>query len=182
MRAFIAIELPKEVRKEIVKMQKEVDKLGLVKGKFIEEENLHLTLKFLGDISRSELDAVKERLERIKFSSFKIKLDGIGVFSEDFVRIIWVSLSGEEIFELQKKIDKELEEIFAPEHRFMAHITLARPKFVEDKETLINEIKKINFNKEEFEVNRIFLKKSELTSKGPVYSNLVETVGAPSFS
>lgn len=174
MRSFIAIEFPEEVTSELIKIQKEIDRLGLLKGKFTEQENFHLTLKFLGDLSRSELDAVKEKISEIKFNPFKMEFDQIGVFSEDFIRIIWISLKGDELFKLQKEIDSALEPFFPKEYRFMAHITLARPKFVEDKKTLISELDKINFDKKPFEVDKIVLKKSELTSEGPKYSDLLE--------
>lgn len=173
-RSFIAIDLPDEVVKQLLFIQKEIDSLGLVRGKYTEQENFHLTLKFLGDISRSEVEAVKEKLANIKFEPFKVNLGKLGVFNEEFIRIIWVSLEGEALWELQKKIDESLEDIFPKEFNFMAHITLARPKYVEDKETLIEEIKKINFEKINFEIDKVSFKKSELTKIGARYSNLLE--------
>ncbi|MBS3092269.1 RNA 2',3'-cyclic phosphodiesterase [Candidatus Pacearchaeota archaeon] len=177
MRAFIAIEMPENVKQELTKIQKEIDKLALIKGKFTEFENLHLTLKFLGEISRSELEAVKERLGSIKFDPFEAELGELGVFSEDFIRIVWIGLNGKEMFEIQKQVDKMLEDIFPPENRFMAHVTLARPKFVEDKQVFINELKKISFEKMKFKVDNISLKESELTKQGAKYSDLLMVRG-----
>lgn len=177
MRAFIAIEMPENVKQELIKIQKEIDKLGLIKGKFTEFENLHLTLKFLGEISRSELEAVKERLVSIKFDPFEVELNELGVFSEDFIRIVWIGLNGELLFQIQKDVDKALEDIFPPENRFMAHVTLARPKFVEDKQVFIHEIKKISFEKLKFKVDNISLKESELTQRGARYSDLLMVRG-----
>ena len=46
MRVFVALELPENIKNEIIKLQREIEKLNLMKGKLIEKENLHLTLKF----------------------------------------------------------------------------------------------------------------------------------------
>ncbi len=174
MRIFIAIELPERVKQEVVKIQKEIDRLGLVKGKFVFPENLHLTLKFLGEISESELRSVKDKLENLKFDNFDVHFDKVGVFSEEFVRIVWIGLEGEGLFALQKIIDELLEDIFPKEHNFMAHITIARPKFVEDKEVFLKELEKIDFEKVNFGVDKVVLKESKLTNRGAVYSDLKE--------
>lgn len=174
MRTFISIDLPEEIVLELIKIQKEIDKLRLIKGKFTECENFHLTLKFLGELSRSEIEAVKERLLRVKFEHFNVELDKLGIFSEDFIRIIWVSLKSDGLFELQKAVDEALGDLFAEEYNFMAHITIARPKFVEDKKVLIEELGKIKFKKKSFLVENIFLKESELTPQGSRYSYLLD--------
>ena len=172
MRSFIAIELPKSIVSELVKIQKEIDSLGLIKGKFVEEENFHLTLKFLGELSRSEIEAVREKLSNIKFKPFEVELSKVGVFSEDFIRIIWVSLTGEGIFQLQKTIDSELENLFPKEYNFMSHITISRPKFVEDRVTFLDELKKIKFENKKFIVSDFSLKRSQLTPHGAKYSDI----------
>ena len=174
MRAFIAIEMPENVKNELIKIQKEIDRLGLIKGRFTEIENLHLTLKFLGEISRSELEAVKEKLASIKFDLFEAELNELGVFnSEEFIRIVWIGLKGDDLFKIQKQVDQTLEDIFPSESRFMAHVTLARPKFVEDKQVFINELKKISFDKIKFKIDKVVLKDSELTEQGAKYSDLL---------
>lgn len=174
MRAFISIEFPEEIKRELISVQKEIDKLGLIKGKFSEPENLHLTLKFLGNISDVELRAVEDKLSSLKFSPFYIDLSDLGVFSENFIRIIWAGLNGRELFETQKNIDVLLEDIFPREYRFMAHTTLARPKYVEDRKMFLSELRKINLGKKKFLVDKILLKESELSSKGASYKTLLE--------
>jgi len=173
-RVFISIELPEEIKKEILKIQKEIDVLGLVKGKFIEFENLHLTLKFLGEISDSEIRAIKERLSKLKFKTFELEFDNLGVFSEQFIRIIWVGVKKGIVFDLQKVIDSILEDIFPREHRFMGHITIARPKRVEQKNMFLDELKKIKFPKIKFSVDKIHLRESNLFPEGAQYKNLLE--------
>ena len=174
MRAFISIEFPEQVKREIIRIQKEVDRLGLIKGKFTEYENLHLTLKFLGDISESELRAVKENLKDLKFEPFDLELESLGVFSENFIRIIWVGLASKELFSLQKNLDGNLEKIFPKEYRFMAHTTIARPKFVEDRKVFLDEFKKIKPNRAKFRINKISLRESKLSPRGAAYKTLME--------
>ncbi len=177
MRVFISIELPEKAKQEIVRIQNEIEKLGLIKGKFIEKENLHLTLKFLGEIDDKKLEKIKEKLNELKFSKFKVRFDKLGVFSEKFVRIVWISLKGDELFELQKDVDEVLKDFFGKEQRFMAHVTIVRPKFVKNREKFIEELGKIDFEKVEFEVDKIFLKKSELFKEGAKYFELKEIEG-----
>ena len=80
MRCFIAIDLDKKVKKEIERVQKIVG--SHFRGKLVEPENLHITLKFLDDIDDMTIDAVKERLSLIKFQSFDLVLKKITVFSK----------------------------------------------------------------------------------------------------
>ncbi|PIN77246.1 RNA 2',3'-cyclic phosphodiesterase [Candidatus Woesearchaeota archaeon CG10_big_fil_rev_8_21_14_0_10_34_12] len=173
MRVFIAIEIPNEVREEIVNFQKELEKKKLFFGKFTEKENLHLTLKFLGEVDETGVEEIKKKLKEIQFPRFKVCLGNGGVFSEDFVRIIWVQILGNGIFELQKEIDESLRDLFEREKRFMSHLTIARVKSIKDKKLLLDELGKIKFDFE-FGVKKFFLKKSTLTEKGPTYENLAE--------
>ena len=176
-RVFVSIELPEEIRMEILNIQKEIDRLGLVKGKFTELENLHLTLKFLGELSDVEVRAVKERLSEIKFKPFELELGDLGVFSEKFVRIVWLGIKNIEVFDLQRRVDIVLEKIFPREHKFMGHITLARPKKVEQKKMFLEELKKINIPKLKFQVDRIHLRESKLYPDGAQYKNILEISG-----
>jgi len=128
MRVFIAINLPEVIKEECVGIQKELEKKDLFRGKFTEKENLHLTLKFLGEIDKEDLERIKEKLKEIKFKEFELELGEIGVFSPKFIKIIWLELIGEGIFSLQKEIDNCLLELFERERRFMSHLTIARVK------------------------------------------------------
>ncbi len=167
MRAFIAIDIPDNAKKEIANIQKQLPEF---KGKLTEESNLHLTLKFLGEISEEQTEKIKESLKKIKFRKFTAKLSDLGFFSESFIRIIWIKL--ENCDELQKEVDNELKDLFKKEERFMSHLTIARVKAVKDKKRFIDELKKIKVNPIEFEVSKVHLKKSVLTSKGPVYEDV----------
>jgi RNA 2',3'-cyclic 3'-phosphodiesterase len=172
MRTFISIDLPRECVNEIKGIQELLKKQVLFTGKYTEPENLHLTLKFLGDITDEQADEVKKRLSEIKISGFDCELGEIGVFSKSFIKIIWIKLNGKGIFNLQKQIDEKLKDIFKPEERFMSHVTIARVKIVSDKKALVDYLDSIKPKKIMFHVDEFYLKKSELKSEGPEYTDL----------
>jgi len=168
MRCFVAIELPEKIRGGLYGKSSELYKKNLFKGKITEKENLHLTLKFLGEISEEKIEEVKKKLKEIKLKRFEVSLKEFGVFNENFVRIIWIHLSGAE--ELQKEIDSKLENLIEQERRFMSHITIARVKSC-DRKKLIEEVKKMSLEGE-FYVESFELVCSELTESGPIYTIL----------
>lgn len=170
IRAFISIDIPKNIQEEIRKIH---EKLPEFKGKFTETENLHLTLKFLGDIDEEILPGVKRRLKEINFKSFETRISEIGVFSPEYVKIIWIKLDNCE--ELQKAVDEKLSGVFEREKRFMGHVTIARVKFIKNKNEFLEGIKKIKIPSGlKFTVKSFKLKKSTLAPEGPVYETLEE--------
>jgi len=171
MRVFIAVDLPREAINYIEELQKLIGKQNLFTGKFTEPENLHLTLKFLGEIDAEKVSEIQEKLKTIEFPAFEAELGEVGAFSKKFIKIIWIKLEGK-ITLLQEKIDEALSELFAKENRFMSHITIARVKNVKDKRILLSYIKTMKTQKIKFKVDKFFLKKSELKSEGPVYEDL----------
>jgi 2'-5' RNA ligase len=170
IRVFISIDLPVNIQKEIEKIQK---KLPAFEGKFTEIENLHLTLKFLGNIDEKILIEIKRRLKEIKIKKFETKISDIGVFSSNSIRIIWVSLDN--CWHLQRAIDEKLSDIFGKEERFMGHVTIARVKYIKNKNYFLGELKKTKIPERlKFQVKNFQLNKSELMSEGPVYETLEE--------
>jgi len=167
MRTFISIDLPKNIQKEIKKIQEQLPEF---KGKFTEEENLHLTLKFLGEIDEEKLENVKEKLNKISFNRFNAEINSIGVFSENYVRIVWLKISNCE--KLQKEIDLVLEDLFKKEERFMGHLTIARVKSLKDKKVFLEKLRKIKIPLLVFQVKEFNLKKSILTKKRAFYEIL----------
>ena len=169
MRCFISIDIPEKVREEIKRIQNNLPEFF---GKKTESENLHLTLKFLGEIDEEKMEKVKEKLKSVSFNKLETEIDSIGVFSEKFVRIVWLHLSGME--ELQKQVDEKLDKLFQPEQRFMSHLTIARVKSVRDRDKFLQELSKIKIENINFVVDKFRLKKSILTPEGPVYEILEE--------
>jgi 2'-5' RNA ligase len=174
MRLFTAIELPKELEEQVSKLKEKLktDSAGMT----ITKDN-HLTLKFLGDVEDSKADEIKEALRKVRFSSYKTKLNNIGVFpNENYVRVVWVGLKPEEeTIALKKKIDDALKDFnFKDDYDFHPHLTLARVKFVKDKEKFKELLKSLKVEGSEFEVKEFKLIKSTLMPEGPVYEDIGE--------
>ncbi len=175
IRCFVALDIPREAINNIKEIQRLIKKKNLFIGKFTEPENLHLTLKFLGEINNSKIKKVKDRLKKITFKDFEAQLEKAGAFSSrynSYVKVIWIKLIGKGIFNLQKQIDENLKDLFRPEFRFMSHITLARVKKTFDKKILNEYLKKIKPKKIKFKVDKFFLKKSRLSPEGPIYKDI----------
>ena len=172
-RVFVAIDFPSEVIEEVARIQEVLRNLKFT-GKMTELENLHLTLKFIGEIDLEKLEEVKNKLKNIKFDIFDARLENIGTFSfRGNPRIVWIKVKGKGIFELQKKIDEMMSELgFKLEERFMGHMTIARIKYVKDKETFKKYAGEIGLKDIRFKVDKFNLKESELRMMGPIYTDL----------
>ena len=176
IRTFISVDIPRRIQKEIKKLQ---DELPGFEGKRTELENLHLTLKFLGEINEERVEEIKKCLKTIKLEKFETIIDKIGCFdnrrSSKYSRnlIVWVHLRN--CNTLQKIIDEKLEDLFKKEERFMSHVTIARVKFLKNKNYFLGELDKVKIPPGlKFNVNNFELKKSTLTPEGPVYESLEE--------
>ena len=172
LRCFIALELSRETIEEIEEIQKLIKKKNLFYGKFTEPENLHLTLKFLGELDEDKIEEVKKKLRGIKFNDFEVSLGEAGTFINRYNSLLWVKLNGKGIWDLQELLDEKLKDIFSKEERFMSHITIARMKKIPSKNLLLEYVKSMKIKKIKFQVRDFILKKSELKSDGPVYTNL----------
>ena len=169
MRLFIAIDF-NELRDYFIGLQKLLPK----NAKLSLTKTFHLTLKFLGEVQPDNADRIIDILKKIKFESFFVHLDSVGIFpTENYIRVVWVGLKPEEkILELQKKIDESLNKLFKKEKDFKAHITLARVKYPEDKKQFLEQLKKIEIENKKIKIKDFRLVKSTLTPSGPVYEDL----------
>jgi len=172
VRAFIAVEFPDEIVKEIARVQGVLETRKFT-GKLTELGNLHLTLKFFGEISETKVKEVKKRLSKIEFGEFEASLGEAGTFARrGNPRIVWIKVNGRGMFNLQKAIDEALDGLFDKEERFMSHLTIARVKYVKDGKDFIEYVRKISVKGLKFNVKEFKLKKSELREIGPDYETL----------
>ncbi len=167
MRLFLAVNLPGELRKKLFELGKPLNAMGDVKP--VEEENIHLTLKFLGD---TDPVGVVKSLESVKSKPFDIALMGVGVFPKpDYVRVVWVGCDtgAQEMVTLHQQVEAALPQ-FEKDRDFHPHATLARVKFLRDNTAIADFLGKNkgilfgSFKAESFE-----LMKSELSEGGPTY-------------
>lgn len=179
-RTFLAIKLPEDIIESIRRIQKKIMANNL-NIKFVKPENIHLTLKFLGDTPISDIEEINRSMKNAAsdFSPFLLAAKGIGVFPDlHRPRVIWIGISQEtdSLVLLQKKLDKELEKIgFNREKRtFKGHLTIGRIKGKIDKK-LFNEIlhQYQTFCSKTFSADKIYLFQSLLKPSGPVYAKLV---------
>lgn len=171
MRYFIAIDLPQHIKSALFRKFQQLQEKRLFNGKFVEKDNLHLTLRFLGETTEDKANEIEKKLENINFGVFECNLGKAGFFDEKIIKVLWVELLSDKIEKLYHKISKILPE-FAEDRKFNSHITVARVKNIIEKERMLEEMKKINFKKEKFDVKEIVLMKSELFSGGPRYKIL----------
>ncbi|MCM8819061.1 MAG: RNA 2',3'-cyclic phosphodiesterase [Candidatus Omnitrophica bacterium] len=176
MRTFIGIQIPEYIRENLKEVIEKVKKVR--EAKPVRLENLHITLKFLGEIKKDQLDFIKKKLEKCaeEFESFDVEIKGVGVFpSEKNVRVLWIGVEDNgSLKKLNSKIEDVLKEFgFEKERAFVSHITTARfrsfPNLSLIKE-IIEKYKEKTFGK--FTVKDFYLYESELKTTGPIYKKL----------
>lgn len=178
MRLFIAVPITKELKKRVAEVQEKIRKANS-DIKFVEAENLHFTLKFLGETPESKLESIRKAIEIAceKFRPFDILIAGISAFpSKNYMRVIWLSVKeGYEEFErLIKTVDEELSrEGFAKDKEHIPHLTVARVRSCRNKPELL----KVLQNLEQTEIGKMYvsevkLVKSTLRRAGPVYEEV----------
>ncbi len=173
MRCFIAIDLPKDVIAEIARIQELVRRTRAIVGTYVAPEKAHLTLAFLGDRDELAVREICQHLRAIKMPSFQAALGQCGVFVPEQPRILWVALNGDGVLKLQQEVQRSLAGIIEPDAReFVAHMTLVRIKKIFDYALLTSELQKMCVNNIAFKVESFSLKKSELTSAGPIYIDI----------
>ncbi len=149
--------------------------------KMVERENIHLTMRFLGDVREGLLEELRGVVSGIGFDPFLAELRGMGAFpSLRRPRVVWVGLTkgAAELSEIFKRLESGLTGLgFRPEGRgFSPHITLARVRSERNRERLAEQVMiKSDEGFGEFTLNYIRLKKSVLTPKGPIYSTIAQS-------
>ncbi len=179
LRTFIAIELTNELHEELHILQQEFKKSD-IDAKWVEANNIHLTLKFLGNVDTGQIEKIKDILEEISKQTkpFYLHLAGVGAFPKlDYPRVLWVGIDEgkNETIEIAKKLEEELEKIgFQKENRpFSLHLTLARIRSPKNKDKLKVLVEQTSFtSNNKVYVNKLTLFKSTLTLQGSIYETI----------
>ncbi len=180
MRCFIAIELSEEIKRVLDDIERELKKT--VTGvKWVPPENIHLTLKFLGNIECDKTERIKEFTDNIadKRRPFAIRISSLGAFPRvEWPRVIWVGIDKgkNECSSLAADIESQCTAVgIEKENReFHPHLTLARVKSLKNKNILRNAFASIGIPQAEMLASKITLFQSTLTSEGPIYTPLHE--------
>jgi 2'-5' RNA ligase len=178
MRTFIAIELPERIKRKIEDLQAPLKKTNAF-ASWVKPENIHVTLKFLGEVPEDKINevfsATGKALECAK--KFTMSLKGMGAFP-DFrrPRVIWIGAGNgvNELSHLANRIEEEMEKINFPkeERKFSAHFTIGRVKSPKNIEKLMELVKSSDFSTGEIEVNEVVVMKSQLHPAGAIYTPL----------
>jgi len=178
MRTFIAIELSDGVRRELARLQDELRASG-ADVKWAKPENIHLTLKFLGNVDEDKIGGIKTVLDEIASTllTFEISLFKTGAFpSLNSPRVIWVGIDKgcAETEKCASFIEERLEKIGFPkeERPFSAHLTLGRTRSPKNKASLTEKLSTLSVEPASCPVKGITLFQSTLTPKGPIYTLL----------
>jgi len=176
MRCFIALEVARGVKSQcriLISMLKSLD----FHAKWVEEENLHITMFFLGDISNNQIEKTSDMLKEIHVKPFHLFINKLGYFQKfSKPTTIWLGLKKSDSLEqLHSTMKMKLKGIYHRTfgNKFIPHLTLGRLKSfpVDWKE----KIETIQVEMVEFGDIVLSLKSSTLTKTGPIY-NALETV------
>jgi RNA 2',3'-cyclic 3'-phosphodiesterase len=185
MRAFIAIELPQETKDAIGKLQAVLKQAG-ADVKWVKPENIHLTLKFLGEVADNKIIEVVNILEEsVKGSEgFYIRPCSIGAFPKiPSPKVIWIGIDkgGSQTKLIAQELEERLAQTGIPKEGrpFSSHITIGRTRSFLKCDKLIRELINLEANFEgrlqEFPAAKLTLFKSTLTPQGPVYEAVSST-------
>jgi len=180
IRAFIAFDIDSDL---MLKRLTEVQKILISTGadlKLVEPKNIHVTLRFLGDVSPTGIDAIYEEMKKVAFKAFDIELKGLGAFPNlRYARVVWVGIQegAQELKSVFDQLEPRLQRLdFRPDPKgFSPHLTIARVKSGRNKTELARQIEELtNYECGVIRAEYLRLKKSVLTPKGPIYSTLKE--------
>jgi len=181
MRTFIAIELDKTIKDSVSALIQKLDTGGR-NFRWIKPQGMHLTLKFLGEVSEDKITEVKSVLGSIAkdYSRFPLSLKETGTFppAARVPRVVWIGIEkNESLQNIQARVEKELHNIRFPKEKrkYHPHLTLGRIKGLQNIETVMETLNK--YKEAEFggmTVSKITLFKSTLKPTGAEYTILSE--------
>lgn len=167
-RLFVAIDLPGEIKKDLYSIC-----YGVPGAKWVPEEQLHLTLRFIGEVDGGVFTDIKDALEDIRLDAFAMKLKGLGYFPpRKKPRVLWVGVEPKDsVTVLRNRVESRLVKLgLEPEQRkFSPHITIARLK-----DTPVSKVTRFLegnglFATDTFPVSEFHLYSSVLTPKGAIH-------------
>lgn len=181
IRSFIAFDIEAT---SVIKNLNDVQGMLIRTGaslRLVKPENIHITVRFIGDIYLNLVDEIHKIMEKVSFTPFDIEIKGLGVFPNlRHISVIWAGIhrGANELRSIFHQLEPNLRNLgLQPDARgFSPHLTIARVKTSRNKMELIKLIKELeNYEFGIVKGKCLRLKKSVLTSQGPIYSVLKET-------
>ncbi len=180
VRSFISIDLDdQQILSRVGSILSSLQAMG-GDMKPVERENIHLTLKFLGNVSTPRLGDVKSSLQQLAFPPFTAEIKGAGAFPNlNHMSVIWVGVNEgwTQVEQVYEQVEKLLSPLgFRRENRpFSPHITIARVRSGRKRDEMANFLQHLDDESfGSFTVDKVRLKQSILSSSGPQYSTLQE--------
>jgi len=181
MRAFIAIELPPAIQAVLANVQQELAK-AQADVKWVEEDSLHVTMRFLGEITEDQRQAIEQLLDTIacRTPTVSLGLSHLGAFpTPSSPRVIWVGIGqGSDALErIAREFEEGLHALHLPgeDRAFVAHVTLGRVRSSRNRAQLVSRMRELAWNPlGPFAVDHLTLFQSTLTGSGPLYTPLAK--------
>lgn len=189
IRTFIAIEVEDRVREAISHIIEQLRETG-ADVRWVLPQNLHLTLKFLGDVDDRRINDITERVREASSGTepFELQLSGVGAFpNRNHPRVVWIGLcrGAEPLQELAWRIETALdaEEFPREDRKFSPHLTIGRVTSPRGLQSLVMLVDRMSFVGPAMVVDRIAVMKSDLRPTGPIYTRLAAVqLFSPSFN
>lgn len=170
MRLFIAIDIGKTAKNYLAQLQKQIiipgSKMNFASG-------FHITIKFLGEVTKEKADEIICCLDEVTFEPFEFNTKGIGCFKKNGqIKVVWCGIQPKKQFiELHKKIEKKLENCrIYRDRKFKPHITIARIKQLPNKKRFLDNLIQLKKRDIVSKADSFVLYRSTLTSQGPIYN------------
>ena len=179
VRSFICVEINDS---DVVNQIEEIiTKIRFGGVRTVKSFQLHLTLKFLGEIPESRISTIKKEIQTINIPPFEISLQEMGCFPNlNYIRVVWIGIKdgSNNLKQLADMIEEKLNPLGFPREKrgFSPHLTLARVKKLSNSDkrqltTIIQDLKEVPFGIQL--IKEFILKKSTLTPQGPIYEDLI---------
>lgn len=171
-RLFVAIRPPEEVRDLLIDAMDDSPAL-----RWVGDEQLHLTLRFIGEVERPMANDIAAALERIRSPAFELSIIGVGKFEQRNGGAVWAGVQPKEpVVALAAKVERAIQRVgLEAEHRsFMPHVTLARwnRRNAETVESFLR--RNSDLRSDRFHVDRFVLFESRLNRHGAHYEEIAE--------
>ena len=178
VRAFLSIDIEDQTLiSRISEIQQQLNPEG-AKMKIVESDNIHFTIRFFGDTPMGKIEEMRDCLGRVKIAPFEIKIQGVGAFpNRQRPRVVWIGVTenSQKVVDLKLKADELLTEIGYKMERekFKPHATIARVRNVKNPDLMVQNLEELADKPiGNMTVKSLSMKKSTLTSSGPIYETL----------